>query len=161
TDRRQVCSGEGDESAGRRLRSLPTTDPSPAVRRLPPVSRKRRVQFLEVPPVARLALWKEPIDFTRRHGTVLEAPLREDRHVDAEHRANPAGDDVTLERVEALSRALRERGEWNRLRDRDDLWPRVRTERGESMLLRARIAADATATVPARIGERVLDGFDS
>src|SRR5262249_27178710 len=126
-----------------------------------PILCERRVQFLEVPPVTRLALWKEPIDLTRRDGPVLEPPLREDRHVGAEHRPNPAPDDVPLERIEVLGRALREHGEGNRLSDRDDRRTRVRTERRESVFSRARIAADATTAVSARIGERMLDGFDS
>src|SRR5690348_10823635 len=91
---------------------------------------------------------------------MLEAPLCEHGHVDAEHRANAARDNLALEGVETLRRSLGQRGERYRLGHGDDGRTRVRTERREALLARAGITPHATAAVPARIRERVLDRVD-
>src|SRR5947209_8489553 len=79
----------------------------------------------------------------------------------AEHRAYAARDDVALERVQPLRRALRQIGERNRLRNRDHIRPRVRAERVEAVSASARVAANAAATVPAGVRERMLDRLDA
>ena len=51
---------------------------------------------------------------------VLEAPLREHRHVEAGHRTNAAADDLPLQRVQRLHIEARQAGERDALGHRDD-----------------------------------------
>src|SRR3954467_10722963 len=103
-------------------------------------SNRDRVQCLEMAAISRFVPRKESVNFCRRHRAFLKAPLRKHRHLHAEYRANPARDDLSLERVEPLMRSLRELCEWNRLGDRDHSGARVGTACIEPILVRARVA---------------------
>src|SRR5262245_26724142 len=119
------------------------------------------MQGLEVATIARLALRKESTHLLRGRGAVLEATLREDGHVESEHRANSSAHDLTLERVQAFVRTLRQLGKGDRFSHGDHRWPGVWAETVESVGARAGVAAHASATVAAGIRERMLDGLDA
>src|SRR5689334_21568057 len=107
-----------------------------------------QMERLEVSSVACFALRPQRRHSIRGRGAVLEPSLRENRHIEAEYRADASPDDLTFERVQSLVRPLRQLGKGDRLGDRDHRRPRVRTESIEAVRLRARVAAHASATEP-------------
>src|SRR3954451_9548459 len=54
-------------------------------------------------------------------------------------------------------RSLSQLRERDRFGDLDDVWPRVRAESHEPMRPSTRVAAHASAAVPARVRDRMLD----
>src|SRR5256714_2048999 len=128
-------------------------------RRLP--SHQGGVQRLEMTAVASLVLREEPRDVGGGNRSVLKATLGKHGHLDSQHCAHAARDDLALERVQAFVRALGQLGEGNRFRHGNHRRSRVRAKAVESELPRAGVAADAAAAITARVGERVLDRVDS
>src|SRR5262245_41767058 len=126
-----------------------STESDPIARRwnLTPLPR------VELTAVAGLVLWEQPRNVGRRDGSVLESPLREDRHLEAEDRANTTCDDLSLERVQSLVRATRQLGERDRLGDGNDGRECVGTEPLEAMLARTGVGPHARAAVAAGVRE--------
>src|SRR6267378_8385244 len=104
--------------------------------------------------VACLVLRKHSGDLRGRDRSVLEPALGKDGHLESQHRANAARDDLALQRVEPLVRAFGQLGKRNRFGNSDDGRTSVGTETVESVFAGTGIASDAAAAIAARVGER-------
>src|SRR6202022_4581996 len=111
--------------------------------------------------VACLILRKYSGGLRGRDRSVLEPALGKDGHLEFEHRANAARDDLPLQGVQSLVRPFSQLGERNRLGNCDYGRTSVGTETVESVFARARVASDTPAAIAARVGERVFDGVDA
>src|SRR6202140_677364 len=129
--------------------------------RSPRRSHDRGVERLEMAAVACFVLWETLRALGGRDGSVLEPALGKYGHLESEHRANAARDDLALQGVQPLVRAFGQLGKRNRLGNRDDGRTSVGTEPVESVFARTGVASHTAAAVAARVGERVFDGIDA
>src|SRR5580698_2434535 len=89
--------------------------------------------------------------------SMLEAPLGEDRHLQASHGGDASRDDFAFELIKSLDVVVREVDEGYPFRDGDDVRSSIRAETAEAMLVRRRISACVRTAKSTAICQRVFD----